>query len=56
TARFSQLLRRTADDGVGILIVDHDVDLVFSVADQVYAMVGGRCTWPRLPIATMKRS
>ncbi|WP_261567108.1 ABC transporter ATP-binding protein [Frankia gtarii] len=42
TAKLSQLLRRTAADGVGIVIVDHDVDLVFSVVDQVYAMVGGR--------------
>lgn len=42
TAKLSELLRRTAADGVGILIVDHDVDLVFSVVDQVYAMVGGR--------------
>ncbi|SNQ47357.1 ABC-type branched-chain amino acid transport system, ATPase component [Frankia canadensis] len=42
TAKLSELLRRTAAEGVGILIVDHDVDLVFSVVDQVYAMVGGR--------------
>ncbi|EIV93776.1 ABC transporter ATP-binding protein [Frankia sp. QA3] len=42
TAKLSQLLRRTAASGVGIVIVDHDVDLVFSVVDQVYAMVGGR--------------
>ncbi|CAJ60140.1 MULTISPECIES: ABC transporter ATP-binding protein [Frankia] len=42
TAKLSQLLRRTAAGGVGIVIVDHDVDLVFSVVDQVYAMVGGR--------------
>ncbi|MBX6391071.1 MAG: ABC transporter ATP-binding protein [Frankia sp.] len=42
TERFSQLLRRIADSGVGIVLVDHDVDLVFTVCDQVYAMVGGR--------------
>ncbi|CAO5164071.1 ABC transporter ATP-binding protein [Frankia sp. AiPs1] len=42
TAKLSELLRQTAARGVGILIVDHDVDLIFSVADQVYAMVGGR--------------
>jgi branched-chain amino acid transport system ATP-binding protein len=42
TELFSQLVRRIAGDGVGIVLVDHDVDLVFSVCDQVYAMVGGR--------------
>lgn len=42
TAKLSQLLRRVAGEGVGVLLVDHDVDLVFSVVDQVYAMVGGR--------------
>ncbi|MCK9900043.1 ABC transporter ATP-binding protein [Parafrankia colletiae] len=42
TDRFSALVRRIADDGVAILLVDHDVDLVFAVVDQVYAMVGGR--------------
>ncbi|ADP83847.1 ABC transporter ATP-binding protein [Pseudofrankia inefficax] len=42
TDRFSQLLRRIADAGVAIVLVDHDVDLVFTVCDQVYAMVGGK--------------
>jgi branched-chain amino acid transport system ATP-binding protein len=42
TDKLSQLLRRVAHDGVGVLLVDHDVDLVFEVADRVYAMVGGR--------------
>ncbi|WP_007515221.1 ABC transporter ATP-binding protein [Pseudofrankia saprophytica] len=42
TERFSQLLRRIAANGVAIVLVDHDVDLVFTVCDQVYAMVGGR--------------
>ncbi|MBL7495528.1 ABC transporter ATP-binding protein [Frankia sp. CNm7] len=42
TERFSALLRRIADAGVAIVLVDHDVDLVFTVCDQVYAMVGGK--------------
>jgi branched-chain amino acid transport system ATP-binding protein len=42
TERFSDLLRRIAGAGVAIVLVDHDVDLVFSVCDQVYAMVGGK--------------
>lgn len=42
TDKLSQLLRRVAGEGVGVLLVDHDVDLVFSVVDTVYAMVGGR--------------
>jgi branched-chain amino acid transport system ATP-binding protein len=42
TEKLAELLRRFADSGVGILLVDHDTDLVFSVVDQVYAMIGGR--------------
>ncbi|ABW15016.1 ABC transporter related [Parafrankia sp. EAN1pec] len=42
TEKLSVLVRRIADDGVAILLVDHDVDLVFRVVDRVYAMVGGR--------------
>jgi branched-chain amino acid transport system ATP-binding protein len=42
TEKLSQLLRRVAGDGVSVLLVDHDVGLVFDVADRVYAMVGGR--------------
>jgi branched-chain amino acid transport system ATP-binding protein len=42
TDKLSHLLRRVAGDGVSVLLVDHDVDLVFDVADRVYAMVGGR--------------
>jgi branched-chain amino acid transport system ATP-binding protein len=42
TERLSHLLRQVAAAGVGVLLVDHDVDLVFDVVDQVYAMVGGR--------------
>ncbi|WP_045877662.1 ABC transporter ATP-binding protein [Pseudofrankia sp. DC12] len=42
TDRFSQLLRRIANAGVAIVLVDHDVELVFTVCDQVYAMVGGK--------------
>jgi branched-chain amino acid transport system ATP-binding protein len=41
TERLSALVRRVAAEGVGVLLVDHDVNLVFSVTDQVYAMVDG---------------
>ncbi|CUU57871.1 branched-chain amino acid transport system ATP-binding protein [Parafrankia irregularis] len=51
TERFSALVRRIADDGVAILLVDHDVDLVFKVVDRVYAMVGGRVVAEGAPAA-----
>jgi branched-chain amino acid transport system ATP-binding protein len=38
----SALLRDVAAGGVGVLLVDHDLDLMFAVADVVYAMAGGR--------------
>jgi branched-chain amino acid transport system ATP-binding protein len=42
TEKLSHLLRQVAHAGVGVLLVDHDVELVFSVADRVFAMVGGK--------------
>jgi len=42
TEKLAGLLRGFAASGVGVLLVDHDTDLVFSVVDRVYAMIGGR--------------
>jgi branched-chain amino acid transport system ATP-binding protein len=42
TEHLQQVIRQVAADGVGVLIVEHDVDLVFDVADHVYAMAEGR--------------
>ena len=42
TEALQRILRGIAADGIGILLVEHDVDLVFDVADVVYAMAEGR--------------
>ena len=42
TRQLQQVLRDVAAEGVAILLVEHDVDLVFGVADHVYAMAEGR--------------
>jgi branched-chain amino acid transport system ATP-binding protein len=42
TVQLQHVLRRVAADGVAVLLVEHDVDLVFDVADRVYAMAEGR--------------
>jgi branched-chain amino acid transport system ATP-binding protein len=42
TRRLQTVLRDVAAEGVAILLVEHDVDLVFGVADHVYAMAEGR--------------
>ncbi|MDX6215371.1 MAG: branched-chain amino acid transport system ATP-binding protein [Frankiales bacterium] len=36
------VLRAVADDGVAVLLVEHDVRLVLDVADHVYALAQGR--------------
>lgn len=42
TSQLQVVLRGIAATGVAVLIVEHDVDLVFDVADVVYAMAEGR--------------
>jgi branched-chain amino acid transport system ATP-binding protein len=42
TRHLQEVLRTVRDSGVGVLLVEHDVDLVFDVADRVYAMAQGR--------------
>jgi branched-chain amino acid transport system ATP-binding protein len=42
TRDLQDVLRQITATGVGVVIVEHDVDLVFDVADEVYAMAEGR--------------
>ena len=42
TRELQQVLRDVASTGVAILLVEHDVELVFHLADRVYAMAEGR--------------
>jgi branched-chain amino acid transport system ATP-binding protein len=50
TEHLQQVLRRVATDGVAVLLVEHDVDLVFDVADHVYAMAEGRLIASGAPV------
>jgi branched-chain amino acid transport system ATP-binding protein len=42
TVALQRVLRDVATSGVAVLLVEHDVDLVFGLADRVYAMAEGR--------------
>lgn len=42
TDDLQHVLRDVAASGVAVMLVEHDVDLVFDVADRVYAMAEGR--------------
>lgn len=42
TEELQRVLRDVADTGVAVLLVEHDVELVFDLADRVYAMAEGR--------------
>ncbi|HEX2272271.1 MAG TPA: ATP-binding cassette domain-containing protein, partial [Acidimicrobiales bacterium] len=41
-AALAEVLRHLADDGAAVLVVDHDVDLVLGVCDDVAVLDGGR--------------
>jgi len=38
---FQVVLRQVADDGVGLLLVEHDVELVMAVSSRIYVMEFG---------------
>ncbi len=42
TAELAGLLRTVRDRGVGVLLIDHDMDLVLEVCDRVYVLDFGR--------------
>jgi branched-chain amino acid transport system ATP-binding protein len=41
TSRFGGILRTLSADGLAILLVEHDMDLVMSVCDTVFVLVQG---------------
>jgi sulfate-transporting ATPase len=41
SAELAAVLRRLVDDGLGILLIDHDMNLVLSVCDRVAVLVSG---------------
>jgi len=42
TARFAELLRSLAHDGTAVLLVEHDMDLVMNVCDEVFVLDLGK--------------
>jgi branched-chain amino acid transport system ATP-binding protein len=42
TRALGERLRRLAADGLAVLLIDHDMDLVFEVSDRVYVLDYGR--------------
>jgi branched-chain amino acid transport system ATP-binding protein len=41
TSRFGAILRSLSSDGLAVLLVEHDMDLVMSVCDTVFVLVQG---------------
>jgi branched-chain amino acid transport system ATP-binding protein len=42
SARLSALLSRLRDDGLGVLVVEHDMPLIMGACDQILVLAGGR--------------
>jgi branched-chain amino acid transport system ATP-binding protein len=42
TEAFSAVLRRIADSGIGVLIIEHDMGLVMGVSDHIHVLDAGR--------------
>ncbi len=50
TSRFADILRTLSADGLAILLVEHDMDLVMSVCDTVFVLVQGEVLCSGTPI------
>jgi len=42
-ALLAKLLRRIADAGIGVVLIEHDMSLVMGISDQVAVLDAGRC-------------
>ena len=51
TAELAGLLRTVRDRGIGVLLIDHDMDLVLEVCDRVYVLDFGRLIASGAPAA-----
>ena len=52
TARVEELLRRMRTEGLGILIVSHNLEQVFRVSDRIYVLRRGKLVGERTTAAT----
>ncbi len=50
TERFKELVRRICDDGVTILLVEHDMHMVMSISDTVFVLNQGRIIASGTPV------
>jgi branched-chain amino acid transport system ATP-binding protein len=51
TERFKELVRRICDDGVTVLLVEHDMHMVMSISDTVFVLNQGRIIASGTPAA-----
>ncbi|MFD7296783.1 ATP-binding cassette domain-containing protein [Streptomyces sp. NPDC059897] len=55
-AALARLLRALADDGVAVLVVEHDLDLVAELADTVHVLAAGRIVSSGTPDSVLDRT
>ncbi|MGD6746393.1 ABC transporter permease subunit [Streptomyces sp. BH106] len=55
-ATLARLLRALAADGVAVLVVEHDLDLVAELADTVHVMAAGRIVGSGAPDSVLDRT
>jgi branched-chain amino acid transport system ATP-binding protein len=48
--RLARLLRRIADFGIAVILVEHDMDLVMTISDTVVVLDAGRCIAAGTPV------
>jgi branched-chain amino acid transport system ATP-binding protein len=54
TGRFGAILRSLSSDGLAVLLVEHDMDLVMSVCDAVFVLVQGAILCSGTPLEVQR--
>ncbi len=54
TDRLGQVLRRIADMGIGVLIIEHDMQLVMGISDAIFVLDAGRLIAQGTPLEVQR--
>jgi ABC-type branched-subunit amino acid transport system ATPase component len=56
TAKILELLRQMRDEGIGVLVIEHNMEAVMEISDRLIVMAGGRMIADGAPALVLEKS